>query len=130
MSLALRVDYGSPWPVYEQIRAQVHALIEAGGLRPGDRLPPVRQLAADLDTAPVTVARAYRELEADGVLGGQGRRGTFVTARRAVLSAEERGRRLREAAATYAAAARALGVAEREAQDALAEGWGAAPVAP
>jgi DNA-binding transcriptional regulator YhcF (GntR family) len=123
VSLVLRVDHGAGQPVYEQIRMQVHALIEAGALRPGDRLPPVRQLAADLDTAAATVARAYQELERDGVLGGQGRRGSVITERRAVLSREERSRRLEEAARDFVASARALGVSAEEASRALAAVW-------
>ena len=49
-----------------------------GDLAPGTRLPTVRQLAADLGLAANTVARAYRELEADGVIATYGRKGTFV----------------------------------------------------
>jgi len=62
-ALAVSVDTASPVPPYEQIRAQLAALITAGRLAEGERLPTVRQLAADLGLAPGTVARAYRELE-------------------------------------------------------------------
>jgi DNA-binding transcriptional regulator YhcF (GntR family) len=123
VSLVVRIDHGAAQPVYEQIRMQVHALIEAGALQPGDRLPPVRQLAADLATAAATVARAYQELERDGVLGGQGRRGSMIIERRAVLSREERSRRLEEAARAFVASARALGVSAEEASRALATVW-------
>ncbi|MGW0708630.1 GntR family transcriptional regulator [Streptomyces sp. NPDC002643] len=61
---AVHVDTTSQVPPYEQIRAQLGALIVTGRLIEGDRLPTVRQLAADLGLAPGTVARAYRELEA------------------------------------------------------------------
>lgn len=61
---AVRVDTTSQVPPYEQIRAQLAALIVTGRLAEGDRLPTVRQLATDLGLAPGTVARAYRELEA------------------------------------------------------------------
>ncbi len=44
----LEVDQGSSVPPYEQVRTQVVGLVASGGLRPGDRLPPVRRLAADL----------------------------------------------------------------------------------
>ncbi len=123
MSLFLRVDHALPGSTYEQIRAQVHALIEAGDLQPGDRLPPVRQLASDLDVAAATVARAYQELETDGVLQGQGRRGSVITARRAVLSPAERARRLDDAARAFAASARALGAGIDEASQALLATW-------
>ena len=126
MSLFLRVDHALTQAPYEQIRAQIHALIAADVLAEGDRLPPVRQLASDLDVAAATVARAYQELEADGVLQGQGRRGSVITARRAVLSSAERARRLDDAARTFAASARALGVSIDEASEALLAIWNGA----
>lgn len=60
---AVRVDTTSQVPPFEQIRAQLAALIVTGRLTEGERLPTVRQLASDLGLAPGTVARAYRELE-------------------------------------------------------------------
>ncbi|MBP7930484.1 MAG: GntR family transcriptional regulator [Acidimicrobiia bacterium] len=62
----ITVDVDDPTPPYEQMRRQVTTLITAGILNPGDRLPPVRQLANDLGLAAGTVARTYRELEAAG----------------------------------------------------------------
>ena len=53
----LRVIVGDPTPPYEQLRRQLTELISAGVLAPGDRLPPLRQLAADLGLAVGTVAR-------------------------------------------------------------------------
>ncbi len=75
----LEVDLSSAVPPYEQIRAQVAGHVAAGALRAGDRLPTVRALAADLGIAPGTVARAYRTLEAEGVVVGRRRLGTVVT---------------------------------------------------
>jgi GntR family transcriptional regulator len=76
----ITLDLGSTTPQYEQIRQQVAAHAAAGGLREGDRLPTVRALAADLGVAPGTVARAYRELEAGGVVATRRRVGTVVVA--------------------------------------------------
>lgn len=64
----LVVDLGDPTPPYEQIRRGVIAQVQAGALRPGDRLPSIRVLARDLGLAAGTVARAYKELEEAGVL--------------------------------------------------------------
>lgn len=75
---ALQVDLTSPVPVYEQIRSQVSALVAVGGLRPGDRLPASRDLARDLGIAVGTVQRAYRELEAGGVVTSRRRVGTVI----------------------------------------------------
>ncbi|WP_133915071.1 GntR family transcriptional regulator [Streptomyces sp. NBC_00582] len=77
---AVRVDTTSQVPPYEQIRAQLGALILTGRLTEGERLPTVRQLAADLGLAPGTVARAYRELEAAGLIRTRRGAGTRVAA--------------------------------------------------
>ncbi|MFF3613744.1 GntR family transcriptional regulator [Streptomyces sp. NPDC002580] len=75
---AVRVDTTSQVPPYEQIRAQLAALIRTGRLAEGGRLPTVRQLAADLGLAPGTVARAYRELEAAELIRTRRGAGTRV----------------------------------------------------
>ncbi len=77
----LVIDHDSVVPPFEQLRTQVAAMIVTGELEPGQKLPTVRQLASDVGLAANTVARAYRELEADGVISTQGRRGTFVRSR-------------------------------------------------
>ena len=76
--MILEVDPRSAVPPYEQLRQQVTALVLAGGLVRGDGLPAIRQLANDLGLAGGTVARAYRELEADGVVTTRGRHGTVI----------------------------------------------------
>lgn len=78
--MRITVDLDSATPQYEQIRAQVVALITSGALTEGDRLPTVRTLAADLGIAAGTVARAYRELESAGQVTTRRRVGTVVTA--------------------------------------------------
>jgi DNA-binding transcriptional regulator YhcF (GntR family) len=74
----LRIEPDSPLPPYEQIRSQIATMAATGVLSDGTRLPPIRQLAADLGLAGGTVARAYRELEMAGVIVTRGRHGTFV----------------------------------------------------
>ena len=79
----MRIDPPDPAaaePPFEQLRSQVARRAAAGDLAPGTRLPTVRALATELGLAANTVARAYRELEADGVVVTEGRRGTFVAA--------------------------------------------------
>ena len=75
----ITVDVTSPTPPYEQIRAQVAGFIATGLLLAGARLPTMRALAADLGVAVGTVARAYRELEAGGLVASRRRTGTVVT---------------------------------------------------
>jgi DNA-binding transcriptional regulator YhcF (GntR family) len=74
----IELDPDSKDPPYVQLRAAITYAIATGELAPGDPLPTIRQLAGDLDLAPNTVARAYRELEADGLVRARGRRGTHV----------------------------------------------------
>ena len=77
------VDVLDPTPPYEQLRRQLADLIGSGVLSPGDRLPPVRQLAADLGLAVGTVARTYRELEQAGYVRSRRGGGTRVAPTRA-----------------------------------------------
>lgn len=77
----LRVDLAAATPVYEQIRAQVAGLVAVGALAGGERLPASRDLARDLGVAVGTVQRAYRELEAAGVVVSRRRSGTVVAGR-------------------------------------------------
>lgn len=74
----LEIDVRSPVPVYEQIVAQIQRAVAGGELEPESPLPPIRQLAKDLDLNPATVAKAYLILEKDGIIRTAGRRGTFV----------------------------------------------------
>ena len=117
--MIVEVDPISPTPPYEQIRGQVAMMIATGVMRPGAQLPSIRQLAADLGIAANTVARAYRELELEGLVTSRVRHGTTVTAAPPVLPRAEVRRRLHEAARTFAAAARQLGVAAEEATAAI-----------
>lgn len=104
-------------PLFEQLRLQIIHLADAGKLPAGTRLPAVRALADRLDVAPHTVARAYKELEAAGIVATRGRNGTVVAAR------DERLGGLSAAAAAYAAAAKAQGASFAEAVQLLAAAY-------
>jgi GntR family transcriptional regulator len=66
-------------PIYLQLMEQVKHAIETGALRSGDQLPGIRPLAEELVINPNTVAKAYRELEHDGVIELRQGAGAFVT---------------------------------------------------
>lgn len=79
-AVTVSLDMLAATPPYEQVRTQLAGFIRTGVLRPGDKLPVVRALAADLGVATNTVARAYRELEAGGLVTTRRRVGTIVQA--------------------------------------------------
>jgi GntR family transcriptional regulator len=116
--MIVEVDAASPVPPYEQIREQIARLAEDGVLAEGTRLPTIRQLAGDLGLAAGTVGRAYRELEADGVVVSRVRHGTTV-ARRRKPTAKQASERLASAARAYAVAVRSLGLGRDDAVAAL-----------
>jgi GntR family transcriptional regulator len=74
----ISVDSNDPVPVFTQLIGQIRAGVQRGELEPGAALPSIRQLAADLQINPNTVAKAYSLLERDGVIDVRGRRGCFV----------------------------------------------------
>jgi DNA-binding transcriptional regulator YhcF (GntR family) len=108
----ISIDHDSPVPPYEQVRLGIAELAAAGGLVAGAKLPPVRQLAADLGLAANTVARAYRELEQAGLVETRGRAGTVITARAARTPVEAQ-----KAAERYAATVKNLGLPFSQAVD-------------
>lgn len=73
----ITIDESDPTPPFEQIRRQLTDEIRVGNLSPGHKLPSVRQLSGDLKLAAGTVARAYSELETEGLLESS-RTGTRV----------------------------------------------------
>jgi DNA-binding transcriptional regulator YhcF (GntR family) len=103
----LTVVTGDPTPPYEQLRRQLIDLIRYGVLSPGDRLPPLRQLAADLGLAVGTVARTYRELETAGMVVSRRGGGTRVAAVPAPWP--DPAEALRDRAAAFVRDARLLG---------------------
>jgi DNA-binding transcriptional regulator YhcF (GntR family) len=105
----LRVDGQAGRPLFDQLRNQIIEAIRAGTLRPGARLPTVRELAGELGLAVNTVARAYRELETAGIVETRGRFGTFVA------RADPSDTAMAAAAGTYLDVARGLGLGKAEA---------------
>jgi DNA-binding transcriptional regulator YhcF (GntR family) len=76
--MRISIDVNDPVPVFAQLINQVREAVRRGELKPGTALPPIRQLAADLQINPNTVAKAYRLLERDLVIETRGRHGSIV----------------------------------------------------
>ncbi len=74
----IMIDHHSKIPIYEQIKVQILALITSGALSPGDKLPSLRTLAADLSLNFNTIKKVFAQLEADGVIITVQGKGCFV----------------------------------------------------
>ena len=83
-------------PFYVQVVNQIKFLVASGRLAAGEQLPPVRKLAEQLLINPNTVARAYRELETEGVVASRRGAGVFVSDGGSPLSRKEKNRILNE----------------------------------
>ncbi|HEV7209192.1 MAG TPA: GntR family transcriptional regulator [Mycobacteriales bacterium] len=77
-AIAFSLDPGSGVPTYLQLVQQVEQAMRLGYLKPGDQLPKVREVVADLAINPNTVLKAYRDLESKGLTAGRPGQGTFI----------------------------------------------------
>jgi GntR family transcriptional regulator len=110
----LRVDPADPEPLFSQLVAAVKRAVATGRLRAGDKLPSVRELAAELTINPNTIAKAYHALETEGVTVSRHGSGTFVADRRVTLRRPEQIRRLRDALDALLSDAVHLGLSEED----------------
>jgi GntR family transcriptional regulator len=85
----IELDFRSGIPIYIQIMDQIKHLIATDVLHPGDQLPTVRQLAADLRVNFNTIARSYRLLDEAGIISTQHGRGTYILAQDSTEGTEE-----------------------------------------
>jgi DNA-binding transcriptional regulator YhcF (GntR family) len=116
--MTIHVDPLGAEPPFEQVRRQVAEGAASGALPAGHKLPTVRALAATLELATNTVAKAYRALESDGVIETRGRAGTFIASRTAPDGATAR------AAQELVLQARRQGLSKDEAVRLLESHWG------
>jgi GntR family transcriptional regulator len=73
------ISQADPRPLYQQVKDQLRHRIAVGELKPGDEIPSIRQLAADIRVSVITIKRAYLELELEGVIQTRQGRGSFVS---------------------------------------------------
>ncbi|MFB3879836.1 MAG: GntR family transcriptional regulator [Armatimonadota bacterium] len=104
------IDPKSALPIYRQISDQIRWRVAAGVFAPGDRLPSVRELAAQLLVNPNTVAKVYRDLEREGLLETRRGDGTYISNDAGALAASERRRIIEEQLRSTARDARAFGL--------------------
>jgi GntR family transcriptional regulator len=119
----IRVETSSGMPVTRQIAAQIRAQCAGGTLKPGDRLPSVRALAAELAVNQNTILRVYERLTAEGLLERRHGDGTFVADRMPAGQMKIQRQHLRQEIARVVELARTLGVDSLEVQQLLEEGF-------
>jgi DNA-binding transcriptional regulator YhcF (GntR family) len=110
----ITVDRTQSTPVYVQIKAQITYQIGLGLLKSGQRLPPIRHLAAELGVAPLTVMQALNELAADGLVETRHGSGTYVVELQPELLAQSRRAAVESAVSRGLEDARNHGISERE----------------
>ncbi len=94
--MEFQVNTASRLPIYQQLAHQIREAIARGDLQPEARLPSVRQLSRDMVVNPNTIARAYTELEREGLLVSRAGLGMFVAHPKNDLTKGARDRRLGE----------------------------------
>ena len=117
--MIFNIDTTSSIPIYAQIIAQVKHAIAAGILRTGDGLPSLRETASRLRINPLTVARAYRELEASAIVRTHHGRGTFVSGRSHELGEDYRREAMEQAVDRMLVEAYHLGASPDEVRETI-----------
>ncbi len=115
----ISIDLSSGVPIYMQIVSQIKTGIAMGRLQPEDPLPSVRQLAVELAVNPNTVARAYLDLEYEGIIYKRQGQGTFVSSQGVEMSKNERRKVLSELLERALVEGVNLGLSETELRDAF-----------
>ncbi|MCP4655358.1 MAG: GntR family transcriptional regulator [bacterium] len=112
---------GDELPIYRQIMRQITDAVAGGRLRLGDKLPSQRELAEKLVISPLTVKKAYDELEREGIIRTQRGRGTFIGTTTSAIDPEKQRRRLRTAVRQLLSQAHLSGVPFAEVESLLEE---------
>ena len=121
--MRIRVETSSGMPITRQIAAQVRAQCASGVLRPGNRLPSVRALAAELAVNQNTILRVYERLTAEGLLERRHGEGTFVADRIPTGQMKAQRRLLRQQIVRAAELAKTLGVDPKELHELLQDAF-------
>ena len=110
----LRLDYQSGEPIYRQIVEQVKYQVACTRLRPGDRLPSIRELAGQLKINPRTVVKAYEELQAAGLVVRRQGQGVFIAEHQPALPESVRRQAIEDLARRLLAETARLGASAEE----------------
>ncbi len=114
------ISNSSQDPIYVQIRKQLSQLILNGGLKGGDQLPSIRNLAKELQISVITTKRAYEELEKEGYIETVAGKGTYVSRKNNELLKEQRLRLLESKAEEIVNESKALQLSLEDLQQMIA----------
>lgn len=119
----IQLDERSSKPLYEQIIEQFKLLVMRESLRPGDAIPSVRRLAAELGITPSTVAKAYQELERQGVIETIRAKGTFIAQEVEIRMDDKKVLSLRNSLKSIALELRMMGYTREQVMELMAEAY-------
>jgi GntR family transcriptional regulator len=120
----LKVDHSSGVPIYRQVMEQIKYSMAKGVLKPGDRLPAIRQLSLELKVNPNTIAKAYSELEHGQVIETRRGMGTYVSEKKIEMSEEGKMEIITQLAERLAVEAVQLDISEEELQKIVRKAMG------
>jgi len=104
----------NPDPLYKQVMDQIKDAVAGGLLKPGDRLPSIREMAKELNISEITIKRAYTDLEAEGFIFTRAGLGSFVADFDKATLREQKLRETREELRRVLLAARRFGITRGE----------------
>ena len=126
-ALHFQIDPRSGLPVYRQLMDQIKYYVASGGLRAGDQLPSIRDLAVRASVNPTTVVKCYTELQHEGVVEMKHGKGAFVAASTSELSDIERRKLLSQLAQQLVVEAKQLGASKELVEEVVREEWDRLP---
>ncbi|MBU5429457.1 GntR family transcriptional regulator [Kineothrix sp. MSJ-39] len=119
----IQLDERSSKPLYEQIIEQFKLLVMRESLNPGDAIPSVRRLAAELGITPSTVAKAYQELERQGVIETIRAKGTFIAQEVEIRMDDKKVLSLRNSLKSIALELKMMGYTREQVMELMAEAY-------
>ena len=126
-ALHFQIDPRSGLPVYRQLMDQIKYYVASGGLKPGDQLPSIRDLALRASVNPTTVVKCYTELQHESVVEMKHGKGAFVAASSTALPDAERRKLIAQLAKQWVVEAKQLGASREMVEEAIREEWDRLP---
>ena len=128
-ALHFQTDPRSGLPVYRQLMDQIKYYVASGGLKPGDQLPSIRDMATRASVNPTTVVMGYTELQHEGLVEMTHGTGAFIAASSSRRADEERRKLIGQLAKQLVIEAKQLGASQTLVEEVVREEWNRMPLA-